>query len=41
MIDKGYKMDISEIKKDIENRDMNDMNRTFAPFTQSGRRNID
>ncbi|MGI6188529.1 MAG: (d)CMP kinase [Clostridiales bacterium] len=35
LIDKGYKMDISEIKKDIENRDMNDMNRTFAPLRKA------
>ena len=35
LIDRGYTQDINEIKKDLENRDMNDMNRSFAPLRKA------
>ena len=35
LIDRGYTLDINEIKKDLEKRDMNDMNRSFAPLRKA------
>ena len=35
LIDRGYTQDIKEIKKDLEKRDMNDMNRSFAPLRKA------
>lgn len=35
LIDRGYTQDINEIKKDLEKRDMNDMNRSFAPLRKA------